>query len=573
MKNLIIILLLLISVSVKADIFYVATDGSNSNPGTLAEPFLTVQYGINALSRGDTLYIRGGVYMLTARIEITGESGTADSLIVVSAYPSDHAADSYPIIDADNLYQSAGTWIRDINYWKFWGITIRNAKQEGSTLAIRGWEISRSNNLTFEQCIAHDNGGQGFQTNQNCNEIRFINCDSYNNFDPDNPAKPGGAAAGFEVVGNLTESQADTATWGKVYFTGCRSWGNSDNGFAQAYGAKMFVDSCWAWKLGWQLFDPENPEANGDGRGFLGGMSSYPSPYRQLVFQRSIAAFNKGMGYVVNSNGYPYTGDFRFYNNISYENREYGFYGNFLTYFDSVVYHNNWAYSHASKIAWNQGDAQFSLEPGFVYTSTNNSWDAAMGITITANDFLALPADTVACDTILGAARQADGSLPDIGDYFQLKSTSFMIDVGVDVGLAYNGTAPDLGAFEFVESAPPDVPNVATGAITKLTPYTASVSVNLSYDGGGTISASGVCWSTSEDPTTADSTTVTNNQEGLWSTTMTGLLKNTTYYVRAYATNASGTSYGENVVYVTPTIVRVIDGTTFQKWNGQFIDW
>jgi len=46
------------------------------------------------------------------------------------------------------------------------------------------------------------------------------------------------------------------------------------------------------------------------------------------------------------------------------------------------------------------------------------------------------------------APRKADGSLPDV-NFFHLNSSSKLIDKGVNVGLPFNGTAPDLGAFEY----------------------------------------------------------------------------------------------------------------------------
>jgi len=69
-----------------------------------------------------------------------------------------------------------------------------------------------------------------------------------------------------------------------------------------------------------------------------------------------------------------------------------------------------------------------------------NSW--TLHLTPTAADFISV-------DTSLALApRQADGSLPDNG-LFRLKATSQFIDKGVDVGLSYSGSAPDMGAFEY----------------------------------------------------------------------------------------------------------------------------
>jgi parallel beta-helix repeat protein len=68
--------------------YFVSTTGSDTNPGTLMQPFRTIQYGVNKLVAGDTLYIRGGTY--TERVTIT-KSGTASAPITISSYPGETA--------------------------------------------------------------------------------------------------------------------------------------------------------------------------------------------------------------------------------------------------------------------------------------------------------------------------------------------------------------------------------------------------------------------------------------------------------------------------------------------------
>ena len=59
-KKSLFIALILISAVTEAATYYVATNGSDSNPGTLSQPWLTIQKGFNSISPGDILYIRGG---------------------------------------------------------------------------------------------------------------------------------------------------------------------------------------------------------------------------------------------------------------------------------------------------------------------------------------------------------------------------------------------------------------------------------------------------------------------------------------------------------------------------------
>lgn len=94
-------------------------------------------------------------------------------------------------------------------------------------------------------------------------------------------------------------------------------------------------------------------------------------------------------------------------------------------------------------------------------------------------------------------------------------------------------------------------PTVITEQITEYDYYNASAGGNITSDGGAAVTAAGVCWSTTPMPTTANSKTSDIVSAGSFSSAMTGLAPGTTYYVRAYATNSAGTSYGNEVVVTT----------------------
>ena len=95
------------------------------------------------------------------------------------------------------------------------------------------------------------------------------------------------------------------------------------------------------------------------------------------------------------------------------------------------------------------------------------------------------------------------------------------------------------------ENPDPGVLSVTTGTVTNITTTTATCSGNVTSDGGSSVTARGVCWSTSQNPTTSNSKTTNGTGLGTYTSNITGLSPNTTYYVRAYATNANGTAYGE----------------------------
>ncbi|MDD2297287.1 MAG: FISUMP domain-containing protein [Sphaerochaetaceae bacterium] len=113
------------------------------------------------------------------------------------------------------------------------------------------------------------------------------------------------------------------------------------------------------------------------------------------------------------------------------------------------------------------------------------------------------------------------------------------------VGIAYGEQKT------FTTNVEQTLPTVTTGDISNITTTTADCSGNVTSDGGSSVTARGVCWSTSENPTTSDSKTTNGTGLGTYTSNITGISPNTTYYVRAYATNAKGTAYGEQKTFTT----------------------
>ena len=90
-----------------------------------------------------------------------------------------------------------------------------------------------------------------------------------------------------------------------------------------------------------------------------------------------------------------------------------------------------------------------------------------------------------------------------------------------------------------------------TDAATSIADTTATSGGNITNDGGSTVTAYGVCWATTTAPTTADSSTSDGTGTGEFTSALTGLTASTKYYLRAYATNAVGTSYGQTREFTT----------------------
>jgi len=95
-----------------------------------------------------------------------------------------------------------------------------------------------------------------------------------------------------------------------------------------------------------------------------------------------------------------------------------------------------------------------------------------------------------------------------------------------------------------------NLPSVTTTSVSSITRTSATIGVNVTSAGGAAIAASGVCWSTSQNPTVANSK-ITGNGTGAFINIINGLNPGTVYYVRAYATNSAGTAYGEELTFTT----------------------
>jgi hypothetical protein len=108
-----------------------------------------------------------------------------------------------------------------------------------------------------------------------------------------------------------------------------------------------------------------------------------------------------------------------------------------------------------------------------------------------------------------------------------------------------------------------EVPVLTTTAITSITSTTAISGGNITNDNGGSVTDRGVCWSTSQNPTVANSKSTDGTGTGVFTSSITGLVGNTTYYVRAYATNSVGTGYGNNLIFGTHDLFPLKVGNEF----------
>jgi uncharacterized protein (TIGR02145 family) len=103
---------------------------------------------------------------------------------------------------------------------------------------------------------------------------------------------------------------------------------------------------------------------------------------------------------------------------------------------------------------------------------------------------------------------------------------------------------------------------LTTAAISNITANTATGGGSISAGGGASIIDRGVCWSTSSNPTIAGSKSADGPGTGNFTSNITGLTGNTTYHVRAYATNSAGTAYGNEVNFLSGPVFPVVSTAT-----------
>ena len=186
--------------------------------------------------------------------------------------------------------------------------------------------------------------------------------------------------------------------------------------------------------------------------------------------------------------------------------------------------------------------------------------------TITSSGKLIVGATSaVSASAVLEASSNTQGFLPPRMTYEQMQGIASPA-TGLVLFCTNCGTIESVGGELEVYSGgiwrnmignattvpnPPNPAIAATSAATSITSTTATSGGNITSDGGSAITARGVCWSTSANPTISDSKTTDGGATGTFISNLTGLSPGTLYYVRAYATNAVNTVYGTQISFTT----------------------
>jgi len=418
MKKILFFILIVMVQNLQARVYFVATNGNDDNPGSITQPWLTWQKGFDAAVAGDTVFIRGGIYYTAGilrggqciGVSVSSKSGSAEKPVTIQAYSGET-----PVLDGSPMTANVrrrGIHLSNCSHFVLRGLTVRNVREYGQ---FPGCPLAESismagcSHIHFERCTVHD-CGNGFGTSGFCDQISFVNCDAYNNIDfSDN----GGYANGWTLTMYLSPGVYASGT--HVTLKGCRSWGNSDDGY-DMFGANGYFEysDCWAF---------DNGRYNGNGDGFKSHQKGEKESGIQRTYIRCIAFNNKGSGFTS-----PPQAIESMMNCVSYSNDLNGFGYNTGRNLP-CIFRNN--------VSFDNKRSQYAGLPDFI--NENNSWNK--GLKSGRSDFISL--DT----TGVSGRRKADGTLPDLS-FLKLREDSGLIDAGTDTGLPYSGNAPDLGAYE-----------------------------------------------------------------------------------------------------------------------------
>ena len=427
--------------------YFVATNGNDANGGTLSAPFATLMHAESVVVPGDTVYIRGGNYVIPAnQIPATTDNsdlyydynyfskkGTASKRICYWGYKNER-----PVFDFTNV-KPAGHRITAFyvtgSYYYFKNFEIIGVQVTITThTQSECFRNYGGNNNIFENLSMHDNQAIGFYLTKGANNLVY-NCDAYNNCDSTSEAGAGGNVDGFGCHPNSTGSTGNV-------FRGCRAWLNSDDGFdlINAFAAVTF-DSCFAFYNGYSKNNDGTLVSRGDGNGFkaggfgMGTITKYPDPIPRHTVERSLAYYNKQCGFYANH----HLGGINFYNNTAYQNGKNFNMVNRKSVAEAVdiAGYGHHVQNNISYLPRSSGADILNIDESSDSASLNTNNSFSVPISAGDNDFNSLDINE------LTLPRKADGSLPDM-DLFTLKSDRF-VDKGIDVGLPYYGTAPDLG--------------------------------------------------------------------------------------------------------------------------------
>lgn len=154
MRHLILIagMILLLSGAALGTTYYVATNGSDSNPGSQSQPWLTLQHAVQTIAAGDTIIVLPGTYA-GCRIELTGTSGAPKTIMAQT--PGSVTLNALGPINRHNRIFEIENYNAAVNYWVVDGFTVDGGNTIGG-IDSRSTATQMNNNITIQNCTVHN---------------------------------------------------------------------------------------------------------------------------------------------------------------------------------------------------------------------------------------------------------------------------------------------------------------------------------------------------------------------------------------------------------------------------------
>jgi hypothetical protein len=446
------LLFLLLPMTVFSASYYVAVNGCDTAAGCINSPFATIQRAQAAVNAGDTVWVRGGVYVMQpehiatfyrhwAYIIHLHKSGAEGRRIHYWAFPGEKPSFDFSAVNPAgyriNAFQVSASHIH-LKGLDVFGVQV-NIKTHTQSICFS----NEGNHNIFEQLVMRDGKAIGFYMRTGAHNL-VLNCDAYNNHDDVSGDRRGGNVDGF----GFHVRQGDV---GNV-IRGCRAWFNSDDGYdcINSYETVVF-ENCWAFFNGFSSSFGRLADGNGfkiGGYGQAPALSRLPNPIPHNEVRFCIAYRNKANGFYANH--HVETGN-RWIHNTAYRNSvNFNMLSQYITKSqttgaDTTIDCAGIRHVLMNNVSFRFGNQRDTLHLGSS-TNTFNTFSPDFTHVVSEFDFESVD------ETLLMAPRQPDGSLP-MNGFLRPKKGSALVDKGVNVGYPFCGVAPDLGAFEYFDSS------------------------------------------------------------------------------------------------------------------------
>ncbi len=559
-----------------AEKFYVATDGADTNNGSLAEPWLTIEHASSMLVAGDTVLVRAGTYNNSLCVQSSGNA--VDGYITYMAYPGEFVVLDGTGVPEGNVPCVAGmdgfinvpgrSYVRIIgfhitDYTTHFGVLITGP--DASHIEIRDCTVTNGNLTEWggHAFIVHGEISQG---RGNISDIIIDGCEVYGNDTHGNEQMTiYGDVHNFQVTNNIIHdgTNINFDIIGQHLYEG-EEFGIPTNG----------------------LIKGNITYNSGDGDGIYVDGGGDPTLEDNIVIEDNISYSNSYCG-ITAGNEHEEAGEenggILVRRNICYDNAYYGIHiGASLDeavevrnvkMYNNVTYHNNEGEFNIHKctnvdiknnIFFRRDDRRFNYmrDDSYNVTMDYNCWYPDGGeIQWEGTNFYNTVGAFQAASGQEAHGLIVDPQFVDADNYdFHLQAGSQCINKGVDVGAPYEGPAPDIGVYEFSTSSV-DVSGVS------LSLYTLTIDQNQTAALTVTViptsaSNKNVTWSTS------NSAVATVNHAGV----VTGVGPGTAYIIVTTDDGGFSSQCQVNVEEVVTSVGIEDDSTFFSAYPNPAFD-